>query len=272
MLDLSNVTLVTIDSAADHLSKSNIRLAIMSKIFPKIIENIKFGDTLVINPFNKNAHLIDEKFDTLWDYNFDSNERNIMWYSNFLIKKLPLLIKTEWYLIIQWDGFPLFDDMTGSWKNDFFNFPYLGGGHSLYNGGFSLRNTKIMRELSTINDTYGMGAEDGFYSAFFDNEYNIDKNTPIKFKWDDNSKIVNKFCAFFEYNIKNPDQFGWHRSGYLSENTLYNIYQKTECFTHIERQMIVKYCATKELVDTGCIVDDYMKYFDMEYNENFYNY
>ena len=108
MLDLSNVTLVSIDSAADHLSKNNIRLAAMSRVFPKIIENINFGDILLINPFNKNAHLIDEKFDTLWGYDFDSNIRNIMWYSNFIIKKLPHLIKTDYYLIVQWDGFPLF--------------------------------------------------------------------------------------------------------------------------------------------------------------------
>ena len=43
MLDLSNVTLVSIDSAADHLSKNNIRLAAMSRVFRKIIENINFS-------------------------------------------------------------------------------------------------------------------------------------------------------------------------------------------------------------------------------------
>ena len=126
MLKLPNVTLVSIDSAADNLSKNNIRLAVMSRVFPKIIENINFGDILLINPFNKNAHLIDEKFETLWDYNFDTTSRNINWYSNFVVKKLPVLIKTDWYLIIQWDGFPLFfNDLEKNWKSDFLNFEYL---------------------------------------------------------------------------------------------------------------------------------------------------
>ena len=113
-----------------------------------ILEDINFGDVLLINPFNDNANLIDEKFDTLWGYDFDSNIRNIMWYSNFIIKKLPHLIKTDYYLIVQWDGFPLFfNDLENNWKSDFLNFEFLGGGHSVYNGGFSLRTKKCMKEV-----------------------------------------------------------------------------------------------------------------------------
>ena len=147
MLDLSNVTLVTIDSAADHLSKNNIRLAAISRIVPKLLDKIKFGDLLIINPFGKNKDLLNEKFDTLWSYDFEK-PRDINWYSNFAVKKLPTLIKTEWYLIIQWDGFPDLKHCEKTWDNRFFEFPFLGGGHSVYNGGFSLRNTKIMKDLS----------------------------------------------------------------------------------------------------------------------------
>ena len=54
MINLESVTLVSIDSAKDYLSKSNIRLAAISKLIPEICKNINFGDILIINPFNKN--------------------------------------------------------------------------------------------------------------------------------------------------------------------------------------------------------------------------
>lgn len=268
MLDLSNVTLVTIDSGADHLSKNNIRLAAISRIFPKLLEKIKFGDTLAINPFGKNKHLIDEKFDVLWEYDFDRFPRNINWYSNFVVKKLPNLIKTEWYLIIQWDGFPDLRHCDQSWDKRFFDYPYLGGGHSLYNGGFSLRNTKVMKEISTINQSFGAGAEDGFYSSFFDNRYNVDKITPIKLKWDE-EEIVNKFCVFLKYNSTKPF-FGWHRSNFLSEYDLKEMYKFSDCFNQDEITKLVQYCSTK-IIPNHIFLDDYMKHFDMEFNPDFFD-
>lgn len=267
MLDLSNVTLVSIDSAADHLSKNNIRLAIMSRVFPKIIEKIKFGDILFINPFNKNSHLIDEKFETLWDYDFDNNPRNVMWYSNFVIGKLPFLIKTDYYLIIQWDGFPILQNPKGSWKNEFFDFEFLGGGHSLFNGGFSLRKTETMRDFSKLKDSFGSGAEDGFYSSFFDNIYNKHKNTPFKIKWDD-GKVANEFCSFLEFD---KNCFGWHRSGFLSNINIKRFYSDLECFSNNELSKILEYISAKE-IQKHLFVDNYMEYFDIEYNQNFYNY
>ena len=66
MLNLPNVTLVSIDSAYDHPSKSNIRLAIVSRVVEWLKNEMNFGDYLFINPFGKNKDLIDEKFECLW--------------------------------------------------------------------------------------------------------------------------------------------------------------------------------------------------------------
>ena len=268
MLDLSDVTLVTIDSVADYPSKNNIRLAAISRIVPKLCEKIKFGDVLAINPFGKNKHLIDEPFDTLWQYDFERNPRNINWYSNFVIKKLPHLINTKWYLIIQWDGFPDLRHCEESWNNKFFEYPYLGGGHSLYNGGFSLRNTELMKQLSTVNDNFGTGAEDGFYSSFFDNRYNLEKNTPIKIKWDE-EEVVSKFCVFLKYDQTKPF-FGWHRSNFLSEWAIGEMYKFSECFNQTEIRKLLEYCSTKT-VSGELFIHNYMKHFDMEYNPDFFD-
>lgn len=273
MLKLNNVTLVTIDSVADHPSKNNIRLAAISRIVPKLCEKIKFGHVLAINPFGKNKHLIDEPFDTLWQYDFERNPRNIHWYSNFVIKKLPHLISTKWYLIIQWDGFPDLRCCEQSWDDRFFDYPYLGGGHSLYNGGFSLRNTELMQQLSTINDNFGTGAEDGFYSAFLDNTWTKEKNTPFKFKWDE-EEIVNKFCAFLKYDQTKP-VFGWHRSNFLSEHAIKEIYKFSDCFNENEITKLIQYCSTKIIptyLANHIFVDDYMKHFDIDYNDEFFKY
>ena len=269
MLDLSNVTLVTIDSAADHLSKNNIRLAAISRIVPKLLDKIKFGDLLIINLFGKNKDLLNEKFDTLWSYNFEQQPRNINWYSNFAVKKLPTLIKTEWYLIIQWDGFPDLRHCEETWDNRFFEFPFLGGGHSVYNGGFSLRNTKIMKDLSTIQETYDTGAEDGFYSSFFQNKYQKNKNTPIKLKWTEDD-IVDKFCTFRNYNQTIPS-FGWHRSNFLSDWAIKDMFKWADCFDVKEIDKLLQYCKSKDF-PTHLFVNDYMKFFDMDFNEDFYNY
>jgi len=267
MINLENVTLVTIDSAQDYTSKNNIRLAAMSRLFPFLLNGINFGDILSINPFNKNKHILDEKFDTLWPFDWDNREgQGISWYSNFLIKRLPFLIKTDWYLIVQWDGFPLFFD---SWNNEFFNYPYIGGGHSVHNGGFSLRNTEMMLKMSECTDTFDSGAEDGFYSSFFDNEWMCNRKTPFKIQWPDES-ISRKFASFKGFD-NTTESFGWHRSGFYSPAHIAETYRNTNTFSNNEIDMLVQYSLTKDIPDKF-LVPNYIKLFDIEYNENFYQY
>jgi len=271
MIDLSNVTLVNIDSAADYYSKSNIRLATISRIVPDILKKIQFGDVLMINPFGKNKNLLSYDFEPLWKEIGQEGKTaplNINWYSNFLIKRLPFLIKTEWYLIIQWDGFPI---SPNSWSNDFFNYPYLGGGHSLINGGFSLRNTETMLKISQINNSFDAGSEDVFYSCFFDNEWNVNKQTPFKIRWPD-EKTVSKFC-FWNNENKDIEYFGWHRSENIPKVYMNMFFEKTKLFSKQELRLLSAYLSYKEMFFEfdGIDTEKLLKNFEMNYNDEFFN-
>lgn len=267
MIDLKNVTLVTIDSAEDFVSKSNIRLSAISRLFPFLLSKIEYGDILCINPFNKNKHILSERFDTLWQFDWDNRiGQGISWYSNFLVKRLPHLIKTDWYLIVQWDGFPLY---ANAWNNEFFNYPFIGGGHSVHNGGFSLRNTEMMKRISECKDTFGSGAEDGFYSSFFDNEWMRDRNTPFKIKWADEI-MSNKFASFNGFD-RTAESFGWHRSNFYSPSHIAESYRNTNTFSKNEIDMLVQYSLMKDIPDE-LLIPNYIESFDIEYNENFYQY
>lgn len=271
MLDLSNVTLVSIDSVADHYSKSNIRLAAISRIVPKLLEQINFGDVLCINPFGKNKDLIYENFEAHWkSFKVNLEPKNIAWYSNFVIKQLPFIVKTDWYLVIQWDGFPIH---TGNWINDFFNYEFLGGGHSVYNGGFSLRNTKTMRRISEIEDDFETGAEDCFYSAFLNNEWMQQKKTPFKINWAEKN-IVDKFCFWEETGI-NDGSFGWHRGGRLSKASIEKMYKALNIFTDEEISKLVGYSIIKEIHTPEIFEIDknynFIKNIDIEYNQSFFD-
>ncbi len=266
MLELNNITLVSIDSVYDHQSKNNIRLAAMSKIVKYLSTKIKFGDYFFINPYNKNSNLITESFEPLWPMS-DSGINPIMWYSNFLIKKLPYLIKTDWYLIIQWDGFPVNEKM---WSDIFYEYPFLGGGHSTYNGGFSLRKTETMIELSKVNDSFGSGAEDGFYSAFLDNEWMKKRNTPFKLKWAD-TNISNLFCSYqgMSNGTMPKNSFGWHRSPYTSEQFFMEMYRDMHVFNPNEIEKLKAFSICKSL-QKELLIDNYIREFDIECDNDFF--
>lgn len=271
MLDLSNVTLVSIDSVADHYSKSNIRLAAISKIVPALENHIQFGDILMINPFGKNKDLLDSKFEPHFKgFQIDTSPKNIAWYSNFMIKQLPFLIKTDWYLVIQWDGFPIH---RGNWINDFFNYDFLGGGHSVYNGGFSLRNTEMMCRISEIKDDFETGTEDCFYSSFLNNEWMEQKKTPFKINWAEKN-IVDKFCFWEETGI-NDGSFGWHRTGRLSKGSIEKAYKALNIFTEDEIYKLTEFCLVKEINKPELFGMDknynFIKNIDMEYNQSFFD-
>lgn len=268
MLKLNNVTLVMIDSLDDYCDKSNIRIATMSRILPKILEEVEFGDILSINPFNKNKHLIDKKIEQkVWNRNIEEID-NIIWYSEFVVSKLPYLITTDYYLIMQWDGFII---NKNKWSNEFFEYDYIGGGHTLLNGGFSLRKTETMRRIvesgnpQIISNT-NVSSEDELYSSYFDFPASLQKtkhNVPFHMEWP-NETILNKFCSFMEI----ADSFGWHRSVHLS--IMYSIkkYKDFGIFSELELNKLKNYFLLKE---THGIEYD-IKNYSMDYNESFFNY
>jgi hypothetical protein len=268
MLKLDNVTLVMIDSLDDYCDKSNIRIAVLSKILPKMLEGVQFGNILSINPFNKNKHLIDKNIEQLiWKRNTE-NVSHINWYCEFVVSKLPYLITTDYYLIMQWDGFIM---NPNKWRDLFFNYDYIGGGHTLLNGGFSLRKTETMRRIvesgnPQIISSNGVSSEDELYSSYFDFPPEFQKrkhNVPFHMEWPDEN-ILNKFCSFME--IK--DSFGWHRNSFLSIHSIMNQYKSLNIFSDSELKKLKNFCLLKETMDVNYDMKDY----SIDYNDNFFNY
>lgn len=285
MLDLKNVTLVLIDTLDDYCDKSNIRIAAMSRILPKILEQVSFGDILSINPFNKNSFLINKKIEQkVWNRN-NPEIHSINWYCEFVVSKLPFFVKTDYYLTMQWDGFIL---NPNHWTDEFYKFDYIGGGHSLLNGGFSLRKTQTMRNLIKKGNPqslmqYGISSEDHLYSCYFDFEKHPNEFTkpnydlPMHFEWPGN-KIINKFCCQMIYNDPNEDvidynfgwttnSFGWHRSGFLGIEFQINQYKKLNIFNDNEITKIKNFLSVKDIIN----FDYKMETYSIEYNDEFFN-
>lgn len=71
-----------------------------------------------------------------------------------LWREVPLHIDTSHMLLIQWDGWVL-DNRR--WTSDYLSYDYIGapwpqhGVNNVGNGGFSLRSTRLMRELATFD-------------------------------------------------------------------------------------------------------------------------
>ena len=72
-------------------------------------------------------------------------------YSHFVIKELGRYIDTDFVLLIQWDGYVLSGE---AWSDDFLAYDYIGAkwpwhrdGHTVGNGGFSLRSKRLLDAL-----------------------------------------------------------------------------------------------------------------------------
>jgi len=72
-------------------------------------------------------------------------------YSRFVIKELGQYIATDFVLLIQWDGYVLSGQ---AWSDEFLGYDYIGArwpwyhdGHTVGNGGFSLRSKQLLNAL-----------------------------------------------------------------------------------------------------------------------------
>lgn len=127
-------------------------------------------------------------------------------YCGFLINKVIDYIKTDYFLIIQWDGFILNPE---SWTDEFLKYDYIGatwGYHDdrdMGNGGFSLRSVALMDIVrNDINIEY-LFPEDHHicrtYRPYLE-------SIGIKFAPDE---IANLFAV--ECNGRVDKQFGFHQ-------------------------------------------------------------
>lgn len=266
MLKLDNVTLVMVDSMDDHKDKSNIRTAVMSRILPKILNDVQFGDIISVNPFNKNSHLIDPTIEQIvWNRN-KPEINGINWYCEFVVSKIPYMVTTDYYLIMQWDGFIT---NPNNWSNYFLYYEYIGGGHTLLNGGFSLRKTEMMRRIveegnPQIITSSGASSEDEMYSGYFKFPKEFQKkeyNLPLNMDWP-GEVVLNKFCSF----SKIDESFGWHRNSMLSIHDIMKQYQSFDEFTKDELKIIRNYCLYKEMFNPP-----YQQY-SLDYSDDFFKY
>jgi hypothetical protein len=75
-------------------------------------------------------------------------------YNQLIVKKLPIELKCDFVLVIQYDGFVLHPE---EFANLFFNYDYIGapwGGADepcVGNGGFSLRSRKFLEEAALLD-------------------------------------------------------------------------------------------------------------------------
>ena len=115
------------------------------------ISSIRIDQTLkALNICEKHCDFYDKIFFTDKNINYKTEIiptiKTIKDYNRFVIKRLPLYIKSDFCLTVHWDGFvvnPL------AWTDEFFNYDYIGAPwpHHNYlcgNGGFCLKSKKFL--------------------------------------------------------------------------------------------------------------------------------
>ena len=133
--------------------------------------------------------------------------RSLQEYSEFLIKTAWQYVDTEFFIVIQYDGFVLNPDC---FLAEFLDFDYIGAvwphfeSYNVGNGGFSLRSTKIMRALNQLIDDETFTLPEDLiicrkYRATLEEKYNIN------FAPD---SIANQFSQ--ELSIQKHTTFGFH--------------------------------------------------------------
>lgn len=131
---LANVTLCAADCVHPDLAARALERSMAQCAFG---DSILFSDTAISGDF-RHQHI--EKLTSI-----DA-------YSEFIFNKLTGYIKTDFVLIVQWDGFVIDSD---AWRDEFLDYDYIGArwpwqtdGKDVGNGGFSLRSKKLLDILA----------------------------------------------------------------------------------------------------------------------------
>jgi hypothetical protein len=223
MINLDNLTLVCVDG------RNNIE--ILNKCTNAIIyscSEIKFKEILFFCPEITDQKLLNK----IKEYNIKLckiSNLSLNEYNKFIIQELHNFIKTEFCLLIQWDGFVLNPNL---WSNDFFDYDYIGASWKEYhieysgyvndeikknknyslvgNGGFSLRSKKLLYETS-ICPVICNEPEDS-YICISNYEYFINKG--IKFA---PTNVADKFSRESNQEISWDSVFGFHDKEKIKE-------------------------------------------------------
>jgi hypothetical protein len=132
-LNLRDVTICAADSVNSKASARALRLS---------MESCEFGDAILFTDAEVAGPFRTVKIGKLASF-FD--------YSDFIIKQLPVLTRTAYVLVVQWDGYVV---NPAAWNPAFRSFDYIGAkwtnfrdGRTVGNGGFSLRSRRLLDAL-----------------------------------------------------------------------------------------------------------------------------
>ena len=143
-LNLKDVTLVCIDDQSPKKA---------GFIMEKICDSISFADVKLFSSLE--IPYVTNKIKAITCKND---------YSKFVIKDLHHYIDTEYCMFVQTDGYPL---NIEAWTDEYYEYDYIGAswswvrfsfrkkvcptGNCVGNGGFSLRKTRLLKEVSTYD-------------------------------------------------------------------------------------------------------------------------
>lgn len=188
-LSLPDVTVVMIDAIAHDLAEIAMR---------DTLKEIDPGDAIIWSD-RRIISSVDHRHSevrSLDDYN------RILWY------EVPSIVRTSHFLVIQYDGWVL---DSRFWNDYWMGLDYLGAtwpwhwSHSVGNGGFSLRSTKLAQYVASRPSEFLMGPplqvpEDELLCRHYRSRLN-------KFRWGNKADAM-RFA--FERDVPVVKTFGFH--------------------------------------------------------------
>lgn len=204
MIKLSNVTLVAV---------SSVKITETVEAINKSMENIEFYDAILITHEKPNDLPNNISFIPCPKIN------NIDEYSKFMLFDLTKHIKTEFALIVQYDGYVL---RPNKWSDEFFNYDYIGApwpknihyngdlNIRVGNGGFSFRSKKLLDVMNDYNLPFtdngtGFFNEDGVICNY--HRKTLDE-IGIKFA---TPKVASMFSYESQCDESVQEPFGFHK-------------------------------------------------------------
>jgi len=241
-------SLIIIDTDNYILAKEAVRYS---------LSRFKFDDLIIFSDIQRHwgdfsIHQIN-KINSINDYN------------NICINILPHFVKTDFVIIIQYDGFILNPSV---WDSFFNNFDYIGApwfdqdGWIVGNGGFSFRSMRILEEISNTAYNSSSIPEDVFICKSIRSEL-INKNfhfAPLE--------VARRFA--FEWPNVKWDTFGFHGIfnlpkvyknnikfllDSLSKNTLFRRWRYVEAGLSLHAPVFLPYFY--EIIKSNGIVNNY---------------
>lgn len=133
MNDFSRITVCAVDCLTPKLA---------ARALERSMEQCDFADALLLTDQEVETRARVEKIGAI---------RSRTEYSRFMLRDLGPYIRTDYVLVVQWDGFVL---DASQWRSGFLDFDYIGAPWPVQdrfevgNGGFSLRSRRLLNALS----------------------------------------------------------------------------------------------------------------------------